>query len=78
MSRTAVLELFTRIDGLPFGAAERALIDQAIALAEEAVKLTGWKDSAYVMGLADVYIAAGRTILGLGLKKKMRTMRFER
>jgi len=52
--------------------------DKAIALAEEAVKLTDWKDSAYVMGLADVYIAAGRTILGLGLKKKMRTMRFER
>ena len=52
--------------------------DKAIALAEEAVKLTGWKDSAYVMGLADVYIAAGRTILGLGLKKKMRTMRFEK
>ncbi|CAD6006747.1 hypothetical protein [Agreia sp. COWG] len=36
MSRSAVLELFTQIDGLPFGAAERALIDRAIALAEEA------------------------------------------
>ena len=51
---------------------------RAIALAEEAVTLTGWKDSAYVLGLADVYIAAGRTVMGMGLKKKMRTMRFER
>ena len=51
---------------------------RAIALAEEAVSLTGWKDRAYVLGLADVYIAAGRTVMGMGLKKKMRTMRFER
>ena len=51
---------------------------RAIALAEEAVTLTGWKDRAYVLGLADVYIAAGRTVMGMGLKKKMRTMRFER
>ena len=51
---------------------------RAVSLAEEAVRLTGWRDRAYVMGLADVYIASGRTILGLGLKKKMRTMRFER
>ena len=51
---------------------------RAIALAEEAVRLTGWKDRAYVQGLADVYIASGRTVMGMGLKKKMRTMRFER
>ena len=51
---------------------------RAVSLAEEAVRLTGWRDRAYVMGLADVYIASGRTILGLGLKKKIRTMRFER
>ncbi len=51
---------------------------RAIVLAEEAVGQTGWKDRAYVMGLADVYIAAGRTVMGMGLKKKMRTMRFER
>ena len=51
---------------------------RAIALAEEAAVLTGWKDRAYVQGLADVYIAAGRTVMGLGLKKKIRTMRFER
>ena len=51
---------------------------RAIALAEEAVGMTGWKDSAYVQGLADVYIATGRTVMGMGLKKKMRTMRFER
>lgn len=51
---------------------------RAIALAEEAVRLTGWKDHAYVQGLADVYIAAGRTVMGMGLKKKMKEMRFER
>ena len=51
---------------------------RAIAFAEEAVNMTGWKDRSYVLGLADVYIAAGREKMGLGLKKKMRTMRFER
>ena len=51
---------------------------RAIALAEEAAVQTGWKDRACVQGLADVYIAAGRTVMGMGLKKKMRTMRFER
>ena len=51
---------------------------RAISLAEEAVSQTGWKDRAYVQGLADVYIAAGRTVMGMGLRKKMRTMRFER
>ena len=52
--------------------------NRAIALAEEAVKLTGWKDRSYVYGLADVYIAAGREVMGVGLKRKMKTMRFER
>ncbi len=51
---------------------------RAIELAEEAVRLTGWKDRAFVQGLADVYIAAGRAVMGMGLKKKMREMRFER
>lgn len=51
---------------------------RAIALAEEAVRLTGWKDRAYVQALADVYIESGRVVLGMGLKKKMREMRFER
>ena len=36
MSRSTILELFTQIDALPFGAAERSLIDQAIAVADEA------------------------------------------
>ncbi|KJC64947.1 hypothetical protein [Agreia bicolorata] len=36
MSSSTILELFTQIDALPFGAAERSLIDQAIALADEA------------------------------------------
>ena len=51
---------------------------RAISLAEEAVRLTGWKDRSYVHGLADVYIAAGREVMGVGLKRKMKTMRFER
>ncbi len=53
-------------------------IDRAIALAEEAVKMTRWKDRAYVQELAEVYIACGRTTLGLGLKKKIRTMKFDK
>ena len=51
---------------------------RAVALAEEAVRLTGWKDRAYVQALADVYIEVGRVVLGMGLKKKMREMRFEK
>ena len=52
--------------------------DRAVSLAEEAVRLTGWKDRAYVHALADVYIEVGRTLMGVGLKKKMREMRFEK
>jgi tetratricopeptide (TPR) repeat protein len=51
---------------------------RAIAYAEEAVRMTGWKDRAYVQGLADVYIDAGQPLLGVGLKKKMRTMKFDK
>ena len=51
---------------------------RAVALAEEAVRLTGWKDRAYVQALADVYIEVGRVVLGMGLKKKMKEMRFEK
>ena len=51
---------------------------RAVALAEEAVRITGWKHRAYVQALADVYIDSGRTLMGLGLKKKMREMRFEK
>lgn len=51
---------------------------RAIELAEEAVRLTGWKDRSYVQALADVYIDAGRTLVGLGLKKKIKEMRFDK
>jgi len=51
---------------------------RAIELAEEAVRLTAWKDRAYVQSLADVYIDSGRTLMGLGLKKKMKEMRFDK
>ena len=40
--------------------------------------MTGWKDSAYVKALADVYIESGRTLMGMGLKKKMREMKFDK
>ena len=51
---------------------------RAVNLAEEAVRMTGWKDRAYVQALADVYIDSGRSLLGLGLKKKMKEMRFDK
>ncbi|MGN0852673.1 MAG: glycosyltransferase N-terminal domain-containing protein [Kiritimatiellia bacterium] len=51
---------------------------RAIALAESAVRITNWKDRAFVQALADVYIETGRVILGMGLKKKMKEMRFEK
>ena len=52
--------------------------DRAIRLAEEAAVQTGWKDRAYVLGLADVYIECGRVKDGVMLKRKMKTMKFDR
>ena len=52
--------------------------DRAVRLAEEAVAQTGWKDRAYVLGLADVYIECGRVKDGVMLKRKMKTMKFDR
>ena len=51
---------------------------RAINLAESAVRITNWKDRAYVQALADVYIETGRALLGVGLKKKMKEMRFDK
>ena len=53
-------------------------VDRAIRLAEEAVVQTGWKDRAYVLGLADVYIECGRVQDGVKLKRKMPSMKFSR
>ena len=52
--------------------------DRAVRLAEEAAAQTGWKDGAYVLGLADVYIECGRVKEGVQLKRKMKTMKFNR
>lgn len=51
---------------------------RAVDLAENAVRLTGWKDRAYVQALADVYIEVGQVRLGVALKRKMKEMRFEK
>ena len=53
-------------------------VDRAVRLAEAAAAQTGWKDRAYVFGLADVYIECGRVMDGVRLKKKMKTMNFDR
>ncbi|MBQ4200256.1 MAG: hypothetical protein II649_10300 [Kiritimatiellae bacterium] len=52
--------------------------ERAVKLAEEAVRITGWRSRAHVLGLADVYIACGRAKDGMALKRKMPTMRFDR
>jgi len=52
--------------------------DRAIRLAEDAATQTGWKDGAYVLGVADVYIECGRVKDGVMLKRKMKTMKFDR
>ena len=51
---------------------------RAIRLAEDAAVQTGWKDRAYVLGVADVYIECGRVKDGVMLKRKMKTMKFDR
>ena len=50
---------------------------RAVKLAEEAATLTKWRNRAIVQGLADVYIEAGRVLMGMGLKKKMKEMTFD-
>ena len=51
---------------------------RAIELAEEAVRITGRKDPAYLLALADVYIECGRTLQGLGLKKMVKEKGYEK
>jgi len=53
-------------------------VSRAIELAEEAVRITGRKDPAYLQALADVYIEPGRTLQGMGLKKMLKEKRFEK
>ncbi len=44
----------------------------AIRAAEEAARLTGYRDRRIVTTLADLYIDAGRVIEGVGLKRRLR------
>lgn len=53
-------------------------VKRAVQLAEEAATITKWRDRAYVQGLADVYIESGQSLMGVGLKKKMKTMKFDK
>ena len=59
--------------------AKNSLRDEtrAVKLAEEAAALTKWRNRAIVQDMADVYIEAGRVLMGMGLKKKMREMSFD-
>ncbi len=50
---------------------------RAIRLAEEAATAVKWRNRAIVEGLADVYIESGRVMMGMGLKKRMREMKFD-
>ena len=50
---------------------------RAVKLAEEAATQTKWRNRTIVQGLADVYIEAGRVLMGMGLKKKMKEMTFD-
>jgi len=51
---------------------------RAVALAEEAVKLVKGRKRAYVLGLANVYVACGRSAEGVALKRQMKNMIFDR
>ena len=42
---------------------------KALKLAERACELTGWNNSEYAFGLADLYMDAGRVMEGMGLKR---------
>lgn len=45
---------------------------KALKLAERACELTGWDNSEYAFGLANLYMDAGRVLEGMGLKRRMK------
>ena len=45
---------------------------QALKLAERACVLTGWANTEYAYGLADLYMDAGRVLEGMGLKRRLK------
>ena len=48
--------------------------DTAVRFAEKACVLTKWKNREYAYGLAEVYMDAGRTLEGMGLKRRLKQM----
>lgn len=50
---------------------------RAAALAEEAVRLSGGRDRAYLLALADVYIECGEAARGVQLKRKLKEARIK-
>ncbi|MDD4102474.1 MAG: tetratricopeptide repeat protein, partial [Kiritimatiellae bacterium] len=47
-------------------------IPAALKLAERACEITGWENSEFAYGLADMYIDAGRVMEGVGLKRLLK------
>jgi hypothetical protein len=58
--------------------ADGVTLDPTDGLSYEEKKWMNEYQAKYVQALADVYIDAGRTLMGLGLKKKMKEMRFDK
>lgn len=48
--------------------------DTAVRFAEKACVLTKWKNREYAYGLSEVYMSAGRTLEGMGLKRRLKQM----
>ena len=51
---------------------EKPQYEDALLYAERACALTKWRNSEYAYGLADLYIEAGKTLEGLGLKRRLK------
>lgn len=55
---------------------EKPQYEDALLYAEKACAMTKWQNSEFAYGLADLYIEAGKTLEGLGLKRRLKNSTF--
>jgi len=44
---------------------------RSLALAEQACRVTAWRNREFAYGLANLYMDAGRVLEGMGLKRRL-------
>ena len=65
-----VMLLYAR--ALVYKGREDRQADKAVEMARKACEITGWQIPEVIIGLADMYIEAGRVMEGMGLKRRLK------